>query len=85
MTALLAVPATLLVVAGGSVAVLVVGLRRRDRRVVSAVTRWQRSTVNPRQLETAGRAGARMSVVEHRGRRSGRSYSTPVGIRESGA
>ncbi len=84
MIALLAVPVAAVAVVGGAAAVLVVGLRRRDRRVVGAVTRWQRSTVNPRQLATAGGAGARMSVVEHPGRRTGRRYSTPVGIREDG-
>lgn len=84
MSALVVVPAAALGVAGAAAAVLVVGLRRRDPRVVGAVTRYQRSTVNPRQLATAGSAGARMSVVGHRGRRSGRPYETPVGVRESG-
>ncbi len=84
MSAVLALPAALVVTVGGAAAVIVLGLRRRDPRVVGAVTRWQRTTVNPRQLATAGSEGARMSVVEHHGRRSGRPYSTPVGIRRSG-
>ena len=61
---------------------LVLGLRRRDPRVVATVTRWQRTRTNPRQLETAGAAGARMSVVAHVGRRSGRPHETPVGVTE---
>lgn len=65
------------VLAAGAV---VLGIRRRHPRVVGAVHRWQRASVNPRQLETAGTAGARMSVVEHVGRRSGRAYATPVGV-----
>jgi deazaflavin-dependent oxidoreductase (nitroreductase family) len=65
-------------------ALLVLGLRRRNPAVVGAVTRLQRSTLNPRQLERAGSPGARMSVVGHRGRRSGRHYRTPVGVRETG-
>lgn len=76
----------LLVLAGITVALpaaaagaVVLGIRRRDPRVVGAVNRWQRRSVNPRQLATAGTAGARMSVVEHVGRRSGRPYETPVG------
>jgi deazaflavin-dependent oxidoreductase (nitroreductase family) len=67
------------VVAAGT---MVIGIRRRDPRVVGLVHRWQRSTVNPAQLATAGTEGARMSVVEHRGRRSGRPYETPVGVCE---
>ena len=58
---------------------VVLGVRRRHPRVVRAVNRWQRSSANPRQLATAGAAGARTSVVEHVGRRSGRPYETPVG------
>ncbi len=79
-----------LVLAGVAVAlpvaaagVFVLGIRRRRPRVVRAVNRWQRRSVNPRQLATAGSAGARTSVVEHRGRRSGRAYETPVGVSEA--
>jgi deazaflavin-dependent oxidoreductase (nitroreductase family) len=64
-------------------ALLVVGLRRRSPTVVGAVTRLQRDSLNLRELERAGGSGERTSVVEHRGRRSGREYRTPVGVREA--
>lgn len=85
MTALVVLGGLVVAVPLAAATTLVVGLRRRDPRVVGAVTRYQRSRVNPRQLETAGTAGARMSVVRHRGRRSGREYETPVGIRDTDA
>jgi deazaflavin-dependent oxidoreductase (nitroreductase family) len=72
---------TLPATAAGAV---VLGIRRRDPRVVGFVNRWQRRSVNPRQLATAGTVGARMSVVEHVGRRSGRAYATPVGATDVG-
>jgi deazaflavin-dependent oxidoreductase (nitroreductase family) len=38
--------------------------------------------LNPRVLKVAGTAGRpRFGVVEHRGRRSGRPYATPLGVR----
>ena len=38
--------------------------------------------LNPRILEVAGTAERpRFGVVEHRGRRSGRTYATPLGVR----
>ncbi|GAA0614815.1 hypothetical protein GCM10009547_15850 [Sporichthya brevicatena] len=37
-----------------------------------------RETVNRHQLRTAGRPGARAALIRHRGRRSGRTYETPV-------
>ncbi|WP_019874842.1 nitroreductase family deazaflavin-dependent oxidoreductase [Sporichthya polymorpha] len=37
-----------------------------------------RATVNRHQLRTAGGPGARAALIRHRGRRSGRTYETPV-------
>jgi deazaflavin-dependent oxidoreductase (nitroreductase family) len=59
--------------------VWLLGMRSKTSRVVSAQRRLNRTLVNPRQLKTAGRTGAYASVVRHTGRRTGRSYQTPVG------
>lgn len=59
-------------------ATVVVGMRRRDPRVLGPMLRWQRDHVNPRVLRTAGRAGDPHSVVRHIGRTSGREYATPI-------
>ena len=69
--------AGLVLAAAGAGTVLVVGIRTRDPRVVRAVNRWQRDTVNPRQLREAPTSGT--AVVLHTGRRSGTAYRTPVG------
>lgn len=42
------------------------------------IRRFNRDVTNPRQLATAGRAGAWASVVHHVGRTSGTAYRTPV-------
>ncbi len=83
MSPLLLLGGAAVVLPAAAAGAFVLGLRRRDPRVVGAVTRWQRSSVNPRQLATAGTTGARMSVVQHVGRRSGRAYETPVGVTEA--
>jgi deazaflavin-dependent oxidoreductase (nitroreductase family) len=42
------------------------------------IRRFNRAVVNPRMLKTAGTPGAYACVIEHRGRRSGRTFRTPV-------
>lgn len=59
--------------------ILITGFRSRSPRIRRAIARINRSTSNPRQLETAGRPGAAFSTVTHRGRTSGREFRTPVG------
>jgi deazaflavin-dependent oxidoreductase (nitroreductase family) len=59
-------------------ALLVLGLRARVRPVQRAQRRLNRSLLNPWQLKTAGQPGAFASVIQHRGRRSGQTYRTPV-------
>ncbi|HEX6256974.1 MAG TPA: nitroreductase family deazaflavin-dependent oxidoreductase [Euzebyales bacterium] len=59
--------------------VFVVGMRTRSRWVLSAVRRLNRRFFNPYQMRTAGTPGAYASVIQHRGRTSGRNYETPVG------
>lgn len=54
------------------------GMRRKGSVVTRLQRRINRSLLNPRQLRTAGTAGAWASVVHHVGHRSGRAYETPV-------
>lgn len=59
---------------------LVAAMRWQVGPVVDAVRRMNRSVTNPRVMRTAGTAATQTSVIEHVGRRSGRSYETPVDI-----
>lgn len=54
------------------------GMRRKSPIVLRTVRRFNRAVVNPRQLKTAGAPGAYASVISHVGRRTGRTYRTPV-------
>ncbi|WP_238335793.1 nitroreductase family deazaflavin-dependent oxidoreductase [Serinicoccus kebangsaanensis] len=60
-------------------AALVRGFRTRDPRLLGPLLAWQRRSMNPRNLRTAGQPGAPWAVVRHTGRVSGRAYATPVG------
>lgn len=53
------------------------GMRDKDSAVVRAQRRLNRDHLNPRQ-RSAGSAGSDTAVVHHTGRRSGRTYETPV-------
>lgn len=73
---------TLAVVAGAAVAAvvtLVIGVRTRNRTIMRAMHRMQRDLINRRALASAGQPGAPYAVIRHTGRRSGRTYETPVG------
>jgi deazaflavin-dependent oxidoreductase (nitroreductase family) len=59
---------------------LVIGMRWKLSPVLNAVRRLNRSVTNPRVMRTAGSAGEQTSVIQHVGRKSGRSYATPVEI-----
>lgn len=52
--------------------------RTKFRPVQDPIRRFNRDVTNPRQLATAGQAGAWVSVVHHVGRASGTAYETPV-------
>lgn len=58
----------------------VLAFRTRSRVVLTAIRRFNRWFSNPRQMRTAGGPGAYAGVIDHVGRRSGRSYRTPIGI-----
>lgn len=69
----------LLVLAVAGLAVtFVLGMRRKSPAVLGAVRRMNKAVMNPAQLKTAGTPGAYASVVRHEGRRSGRTYETPI-------
>jgi deazaflavin-dependent oxidoreductase (nitroreductase family) len=57
--------------------VFVVGMRRKSPPVLNAVRRLSRATKGS-ALRRAGTAGSDASVLRHVGRRSGRTYDTPV-------
>jgi deazaflavin-dependent oxidoreductase (nitroreductase family) len=60
------------------VAVFIAGLRTKYPPVVDRVRRFARDVGNPQLLKTAGKAGAKASIIRHTGRTSGRQYETPV-------
>jgi deazaflavin-dependent oxidoreductase (nitroreductase family) len=45
------------------------------------VRRFNKRTLNPAVLAVAGRVGSPYAVMHHTGRRSGRSYTTPIRVR----
>jgi deazaflavin-dependent oxidoreductase (nitroreductase family) len=57
--------------------VVMVGMRRNSPVVLNAVRRTGRA-IKPLVLKSSGTRGGIASVVQHVGRRSGRSYETPV-------
>lgn len=57
----------------------VLGMRAKSPKVLNAVRRMNRASINKVQMRSAGTPGAYAAVVHHRGRRSGRHYATPVG------
>jgi deazaflavin-dependent oxidoreductase (nitroreductase family) len=75
--------ATLVGVAAVSLALLVAGMRWKLPAVLNAVRRLNRSVTNPRMMRTAGTAETQTSVIAHIGRKSGRSYETPIDIIET--
>jgi deazaflavin-dependent oxidoreductase (nitroreductase family) len=79
----LIVLAVVLLLGGIAVLALVIGFRARAPWAME-VLRWLTKVVfNPRYMRTAGRPGAYAGIIEHRGRVSGKTYRTPVGIRKT--
>ena len=64
--------------------VYVLGMRAKSPLVLNPLIRLQRAIINPQQMRSAGTPGAYASVIRHRGRTSGRSYETPVGVVAAG-
>jgi deazaflavin-dependent oxidoreductase (nitroreductase family) len=55
-----------------------IGMRGKTPWVLDGVRRFARAVGNPLQMRKAGAPGAYASVIRHEGRRSGKSYATPV-------
>lgn len=58
--------------------VFFVGMRTGSPLVRNVVRRFNRAFGNPHQMKTAGTPGAYASVIRHVGRKTGRSYETPM-------
>jgi deazaflavin-dependent oxidoreductase (nitroreductase family) len=71
---LVAAPVLVVAVAGST---FFLGMRRNVPVVLRAVRRLNRR-VRPLAVRSAGAHGAKTSIVRHLGRRSGRTYETPV-------
>jgi deazaflavin-dependent oxidoreductase (nitroreductase family) len=57
---------------------LLVGLRWQVGPVVDFIRRMNRSVANPRVMRTAGTSQTETAVIRHVGRKSGRTYETPI-------
>lgn len=64
--------------------VYMLGMRAKSPLVQKPLIRLQRAIINPHQMRSAGTPGAYASVIQHRGRVSGRPYETPVGVVAAG-
>lgn len=60
--------------------VLLFGIRTQSPRVLGVVRRTNKAAWNKQSIRTAGSAGNSTGIVEHVGRSSGNSYSTPVDV-----
>jgi deazaflavin-dependent oxidoreductase (nitroreductase family) len=68
-------------------AIIIARWRQGDRRLIDPVRRFNRRWTNPTAIAylRAGQRGSPYALVQHRGRRSGRLYTTPViAVRVSG-
>ena len=57
---------------------LIVLWRRQDERTIHTAGRLYRATINRLALLFAGKPHSMYAVIEHAGRRTGRTYQTPV-------
>ena len=55
-----------------------VAIRTKSPQLLDAVRWFNRTVTNRLQRPFAGKPGAYASVIRHQGRRSGRSYETPI-------
>jgi deazaflavin-dependent oxidoreductase (nitroreductase family) len=65
------------------IGLLLIGLRLQVGPVVDFVRRMNRSVTNPRVMRTAGTSETETAVIQHVGRKSGRTYETPIDIIET--
>jgi deazaflavin-dependent oxidoreductase (nitroreductase family) len=79
MAAAILIVLAVLVLALLAAAILyVLGIRSKSAMVRAAARRFHHRVGNPLQLRSAGTPGTFASVVRHQGRRTGRTYQTPV-------
>jgi deazaflavin-dependent oxidoreductase (nitroreductase family) len=79
MAAAILIVLAVLVLALSAIATLyVVGIRSKSATVRAAARRFHHAVGNPVQLRSAGTPGTYASVIRHQGRRTGRTYQTPV-------
>lgn len=83
MRLLAVIVGTLIGACAALLGLLVAGMRWQVDPVVDTLRRMNRSVTNPRVMRTAGTSGTQTSVIEHVGRRSGKTYGTPVDIIET--
>ena len=76
--AILIVLAVLVLALSAIAMVYAFGVRSRSATVRNAARRFHRAVGNPLQMRSAGTPGTFASVVRHQGRRTGRTYETPV-------
>jgi deazaflavin-dependent oxidoreductase (nitroreductase family) len=60
--------------------IFVLGMRTRSPLVLGPLFAVMRRVINPRALRSAGGPDTATSIVRCPGRRTGRSYDTPVGV-----
>ncbi len=81
MSGIVAVVVVIVLLLVSAMLAVFVGFRRRAPWALDAL-RWVTKVVfNPFEMKRAGHPGAYAGVIEHRGRVSGTTYRTPVGIR----
>ena len=76
--AILIVLAVLVLALSAVAALYVLGIRSKSATVRNAARRFHNGVGNPLHLRSAGRAGTYASMLRHQGRRTGRTYKTPV-------
>jgi deazaflavin-dependent oxidoreductase (nitroreductase family) len=65
----------------GSLAFLaayVLGIRTKSPQVLGTIRKVNRSVFNPLQMKSAGSSGSYASVVRHEGRKTSKTFETPV-------
>lgn len=76
--AILIVLAALFLAVIASAVIYALGIRSKNPAVRNAARRFHRAVGNPLQMRSAGTRGAHASVLRHRGRKTGKTYQTPV-------
>ncbi|MBS1690978.1 MAG: nitroreductase family deazaflavin-dependent oxidoreductase [Actinobacteria bacterium] len=65
-------------IALAAVGTIAVAIRWQITPVLTAVRKFNRGFTNPRALRVAGSESSSTGIIHHVGRRSGRSYRTPI-------